>query len=71
MHYFLSLLTKLNKINSCDKTRDVVANKNKAILSGGAVVHRKRIIDQNRRRLQIRNCVLVIYKEQFELITHW
>jgi len=34
-------------------------------------VHRKIIIDQNRGRMQIRNCVLVIYKEQFELITYW
>jgi len=34
-------------------------------------VHRKRIIDQKRGRLQIRKCVLVIYKKQFKLITHW
>jgi len=34
-------------------------------------MHRKRIIDQKRGKLQIRKCVLVICKGQFELITHW
>jgi len=30
-------------------------------------VYKKRIIDQNRGKFQIRKCVLVIYKKQFEL----